>query len=285
MFRLLAEAESHVHGVPVTDIHFHEVGTMDAVADIVSVCLLLYELNADEVIASPVTTGSGHVHCAHGILPVPAPATAYLLRDVPIQSGDVRDELCTPTGAALLKYFVTRFGDMPVLRVSAIGYGMGKKDFQTANCVRAMFGEAQDETDRVAELACNVDDMTGEAIGYAVGKLLECGALDVWTEPIYMKKNRPGTCIRLLCRLGDREQMLRALFKHTSTIGVRASVLTRSTLQRTVETVDTPYGAVRFKVSDGYGVHRDKPEADDAARVADEQDVSFQQAVRLLEDS
>ena len=285
VFGLLAEAESHVHGVPVTDIHFHEVGTMDAVADIVGVCYLLYALNADEIVASPVCTGSGHVHCAHGILPVPTPATTYLLQDIPIYSGDIPSELCTPTGAALLKYFVDRFGDMPVMRTSAIGYGMGKKEFSSANCVRALLGDTQEESDRVAELSCNVDDMTGEAIGYAVGKLFDAGALDVYTLPIYMKKNRPGVCIRVLCKLTDKEDMARAIFKQTTTLGVCEAVLTRYTLQRETETVDTPYGAIRYKVSDGYGVRRDKPEADDVARVADEQNCSFQQAQTLLEES
>ena len=136
----IAQAESHVHGVPVTDIHFHEVGTMDAVADVTAVCLLMEELAADQVIASPVHVGGGTVRCAHGVLPVPAPATAYLLRDVPIYGGAIQGELCTPTGAALLRHFVTRFGDLPVMTLEAVGYGMGQKDFPRANCLRAMLG-------------------------------------------------------------------------------------------------------------------------------------------------
>ena len=143
VYGLIAEAESHAHGVPVTEIHFHEVGTMDAVADITAVCLLMNKIAPDQVIVSPVHVGSGHVHCAHGILPVPAPATAYILNGVPMYGGAVKGELCTPTGAALLKHFATRFGDMPVMRTEAIGYGMGKKDFEQANCIRAMLGEAK----------------------------------------------------------------------------------------------------------------------------------------------
>lgn len=142
VYRLIAEAESHVHGKPVEQIHFHEVGTMDAVADVISVCMLMQELKPERIAASPVHVGSGHVRCAHGILPVPAPATAYILRGIPIYGGQVRGELCTPTGAALLKYFVKEFGNMPVMRVEKIGYGMGKKDFEMANCVRAMWGES-----------------------------------------------------------------------------------------------------------------------------------------------
>lgn len=143
VYKLIAEAESHVHGIPVSQIHFHEVGTMDAVADITAVCLLMHELTPDTVIASPVHVGSGHVHCAHGILPVPAPATAYLLKGIPIYGGEIRGELCTPTGAALLKHFVTRFGAMPVIKIQSIGYGMGKKDFPNINCIRAMLGECE----------------------------------------------------------------------------------------------------------------------------------------------
>ena len=143
VYGLIAEAESHAHGKPVPEIHFHEVGTMDAIADVTAVCMLMERLSLDQVMATPVHVGSGHVHCAHGIMPVPAPATAYILQGIPTYGGGVKGELCTPTGAALLKYFVNAFGDQPVLRVSAIGYGMGKKDFKAANCVRAMLGEAE----------------------------------------------------------------------------------------------------------------------------------------------
>lgn len=147
IYNLIAEAESLAHGVPVEQIHFHEVGNMDAIADITAVCLLLYEISPEQIIVSPVHVGSGHVKCAHGILPVPAPATAIILRDVPIYSDGIKGELCTPTGAALLKYFATQFGDMPVMKTKVIGYGMGKKDYQTANCVRMMLGDTNESTD------------------------------------------------------------------------------------------------------------------------------------------
>ena len=166
VYQLIAEAESHVHGVPVDEIHFHEVGTMDAIADITAVCILMNRLAPDEVVVSPINVGSGQVQCAHGILPVPAPATAYILKDVPIYSGSFRGEMCTPTGAALLKHFATRFDMMPMMSVQAIGYGMGKKDFEAANCVRAMLGESKSAADEICELSCNLDDVTGEALGY-----------------------------------------------------------------------------------------------------------------------
>ena len=284
VYSLIAQAESHVHGVPVPEIHFHEVGTVDAVADVTAVCLLMNELAPDEVVVSPVHVGSGQVRCAHGILPVPAPATAYILSGVPIYGGEIMGELCTPTGAALLKHFAARFGDMPVMRTQAIGYGMGKKDFPRANCVRAMLGETASQTDTVLELSCNVDDMTAEAVGFAMDRLFEGGALEVYTVPIGMKKSRPGTLIRVMCTERDREKILGLLFKHTATIGVRESVTRRYVLDRSVETVRTPYGEVRRKAASGYGVSRAKYEYDDLSRIAREQNLSLDGAKSLLED-
>ena len=271
----IAQAESQVHGVPVEYIHFHEVGALDAIADVTAVCLLMARLDPEEVVVSPIHVGSGQVRCAHGILSVPAPATAYLLRDIPIYSGDIAGELCTPTGAALLKHFATRFGPLPVMKVHSIGYGMGKKDFPRANCVRAMLGETRQTGDRVVELCCNLDDMTGEDIGFAMEKLLSAGALDAFTVPIGMKKSRPGVLLSVLCREDQRESMVRLLMKHTTTLGVREYSCERYTLSRRTETVDTPYGPVRKKVSFGYGVRREKPEYDDLARIAGEQNMSI----------
>ena len=284
VYGLIAEAESHVHGVPVSDIHFHEIGTMDAIADITAVCLLMNELAPDEVICSPVHVGSGHVKCAHGILPVPAPATAFILQGVPTYGGGVKGELCTPTGAALLKHFVTRFGDMPVMKTQAIGCGMGKKDFETANCVRAMFGEDEDKTDTVLELSCNVDDMTAEEIGFAMDRLFEGGANEVFTIPIGMKKSRPGTLLRVMCKEQDREKMLHLIFQYTSTIGVRETPTHRYILDRRIETVQTPYGEVRRKISSGYGVSRAKYEYEDLAKIASEQSLGIEEVKKLLED-
>lgn len=277
VYTLIAEAESHVHGVPVSEIHFHEVGTMDAVADVTAVCLLMERIAPDQVIASPVHVGCGQVRCAHGILPVPAPATAYILREVPVYGGEIRGELCTPTGAALLKYFVTQFGGMPVMTTTAIGYGMGKKDFPAANCVRAMLGETENAGDTILELNCNVDDMTGEAIGFAMEELFAAGALEVYTTPIGMKKSRPGTLISVMCRPEDREKMVRMLFRHTTTIGIREQRYRRYTLDRSMETVSTPYGEIRKKIAAGYGVTRQKYEYEDLARAARENDLSVRE--------
>ena len=276
VYEEIAQAESHVHGVSVDQIHFHEVGSMDAVADVTAVCLLLHRLDVDRIVVSPVHVGSGQVRCAHGILPVPAPATAWILREVPIYGGSIAGELCTPTGAALLKHFADEFGNMPPMRVSAIGYGMGRKDFPRANCVRAMLGQTEEKQgDAVVELRCNVDDMTGEAVGFALERLLAEGALDAFTTPIGMKKSRPATLITVLCRPEQCERMVRLLLRHTTTLGVREQLCRRYTLKRRVETVNTPYGPVRKKVSEGYGVRREKYEYEDLAGIAAEQGISL----------
>ena len=283
VYALIAEAESHVHNKPVTEIHFHEVGTMDAVADITAVCLLMERLAPEQVVVSPIHVGSGQVKCAHGILPVPAPATAYILRGVPIYGGSIQGELCTPTGAALLRHFATKFGDMPVMKTTAIGYGMGKKDFEAANCVRALFGETEDAGDFITMLECNLDDMSAEAVGFAQERLFTAGALDVYTMAAQMKKSRPGVVLYVMCRSEEKQKMVSLLFRHTTTLGVREQTYRRYTLSRTVDTVQTAYGKVRRKLSSGYGVSREKYEYEDVARIAREQGMSFAEIMTDIE--
>ena len=282
VYGLIAEAESRAHGMPVDQIHFHEVGTMDAVADIAGVCLLLHEIGAGQIIASPVHMGSGHVHCAHGILPVPAPATAHILRGIPAYSTQVRGELCTPTGAALLKHFVKEFGGMPVMATSKIGYGMGKKDFERANCVRAFLGETAVAGSEVVELSCNLDDMTPEALGYVQELLFEAGALEVYTIPVGMKKNRPGILLTCMCRHDQEETMTSLLFKHTTTLGIREHVSRRFTLNREMREIETPYGTVREKISSGYGITRSKLEYEDLAGIAHRQGMSLEEVKNAI---
>lgn len=269
VYARIARAESRVHGVEIDQIHFHEVGTLDALADVTAVCYLMEKLGNPTVYASPVHVGSGHVSCAHGILPVPAPATAEILKGIPIYGGQIQGELCTPTGAALLKQFVCEFGDMPVMTPKAVGYGMGKKNFAIANCVRAVLGESGTGTgDSIVELCCNLDDMTGEDVGFAMEQLLAAGAADVFTTPIGMKKNRPGVMLSVLCREDKREEMVHLLFRYTTTLGVRETLHRRYCLQRRQESVATAYGDVNVKISSGYGVERRKPEYDDLAKIA-----------------
>ena len=284
VYQLIAQAESAAHGVPADQIHFHEVGTMDAVADITAVCMLMEELSVDQVIVSPVHVGSGKVRCAHGILPVPAPATAYILKDVPIYGGKIQGELCTPTGAALLKHFATKFGDMPVMKTKAIGYGMGKKDFEMANCVRAMLGETADDVSRVSELCCNIDDMTAEEIGFATETILAAGALEVFTVSTGMKKSRPGILLEVMCREEDRDRMIELIFLHTTTLGVREQFSRRYTMTRSIKTIKTPYGDVRKKVSTGYGTSREKYEYEDLASIARKQGISIREARQTASD-
>ncbi len=284
VYKIIAEAESKVHGRPVSEIHFHEVGTMDAVADVAAVCLLINELEPDEIVVSPVHVGSGQVKCAHGILPVPAPATALILEGVPIYGGSIKGELCTPTGAALLKYYADRFGDMPVMKIDSIGYGMGKKDFEAANTVRAMFGDTKQRPEFVIELSCNVDDMTAEDISYAMNKLFEAGAREVFTVPAGMKKSRPGTLIKTICDESLKGKIVETLFKYTTTIGIREVKTERYVLTRTVETVDTKWGKVRRKISSGYNVKRVKYEHDDLEGIADKMNVSIDEVRAMLSD-
>lgn len=282
VYRLIAEAESRVHGKPVELIHFHEVGAMDAVADIAAVCLMMNELSPERITVSPVNVGSGTVKCAHGILPVPAPATALLLKDVPIYSNAISGELCTPTGAALLKYFADGFGNMPVTVPEKIGYGMGKKDFPAANCVRVILGNDGSDDGTVYELKCNLDDMTPEALGYAMDVLFKEGALDAFTEAVGMKKSRSGVMLTVLCREKDREKMVRLIFKHTSTIGIREIKTRRYVLDRQTEEVESPYGKLRIKVSLGYGVKKVKPEFEDVREIAEKNGISIEDVVKSI---
>lgn len=283
VYRILAEAEGRVHGAPMSDIHFHEIGTLDAVADITAVCRMMELLAPDEVLASPVHVGSGEVHCAHGILPVPAPATAEILKGVPIYGGNIPGELCTPTGAALLKRFVDRFGEMPVMSVQAIGYGMGKRDFARANCVRILLGEQDGAQDSVSLLSCNLDDMSAEDIAFAMEKLLADGALDVYTVPIGMKKNRPGVMLCAICRPEDRDRMVRLVFRHTTTIGIRVEERMRCVLDRETQRRQTSFGEFPVKKVSGYGVSREKYEFEELARFARERDMSIREVRECLE--
>ena len=282
VYGLIADAESQVHGVPVDQIHFHEVGALDAVADVVGVCLLIHLLSPDQIMASPVHTGAGFVRCAHGILPVPAPATALILSGVPTYGGQVQGELCTPTGAALLRHFVTRFGDRPPMAVSRIGYGMGQKDFERLNCVRAFLGDTGDAMEDIVKLECNLDDMTGEDIGFAMERLFAAGARDVYSQPIGMKKSRPGVMLTCVCLPADADALAAQMFKHTTTLGIRRLSCSRYVMTRREDTVSTPYGPVRIKRSSGMDALREKPEYEDLSRIARENDLSLAQVRALL---
>ena len=278
VYGAIAEAEGAAHGTTPDLVHFHEVGSLDAIADVVGVSLLMEQIAPERVVASPVRIGFGTVKCAHGILPVPAPATAALLKGIPVYAGELRGEMCTPTGAALLKHFADSFGNMPLMDVSAIGVGLGTRDFGAANCLRAFLGEGGEELPRISELRCNIDDATPEEIGFAMELLLEKGALDVFTVPIGMKKNRPATLLCCLCTTDREEKMGRLLLRHTPTLGVRIYRPERMTLSRGFETAETAYGPVSVKTAEGWGVRKRKAEYDDIAKIARENGLTLAEA-------
>ena len=278
VYKLLADAESSVHGEPVSKIHFHEVGNLDAIVDIVGVCTLIKKLAPDRIVVSPIHVGSGFVRCVHGLLPVPAPATASLLKGVPTYSTHITGELCTPTGAALLKHFANSFGSMPMMSVNKIGYGMGAKDFEAVNCVRAFWGETDNSANgQIAELRCNIDDMTGESIGFAQQLLLDAGARDVFAIPVQMKKGRPGVLLTCICDVDKADFFAGLILKYTTTFGVRKSICDRYELKREIKVEATPYGEIRIKEGSGYGAEKYKVEYEDIADAAKRNGVTLQE--------
>ncbi len=282
VYRIIAEAESKAHGKPVDFVHFHEVGAMDAVADITSVCMLIDKLSPDVIIGSPVRLGKGFVKCAHGVLPVPAPATADIVRGIPVYSGDIDGEMCTPTGAALLKHFVSDYKEMPVLSIDKIGYGMGKKDFPKANCVRAFLCSEDNNSDEVYELSANIDDMTAEYIAFATSTMLENGALDVYTTAIGMKNSRPAVKISCLCKEDKVSEMEHCFFAHTTTIGVRKQKFSRTVLDRTFITKDSKFGEIQFKSCTYNGKTKEKAEFSDIAKIAKDNNISLTDVINEI---
>ena len=283
IYQLVAQAEAKVHKSTVTQIHFHELGMLDAIADIVAVCVLLEALNFDEIIISPIHVGTGTVHCAHGELPVPAPATMELLAGIPMYADyHIKGELCTPTGAALAKYFGTAFSHMPVMTPTKISYGFGMKQFERPNCIRAFVDMINDSEDTIIEMSCNLDDMTPEEIGYAVEQLLLSPALDVFTTPIMMKKQRPGTMLIVLCKIDDIDSVRDLIFKHTTSLGIRYHRCKRYILSRSAGDIDWKGNRIAFKISSGFGVKRHKYEYDSLATIAKQNDMSLLDLKRQL---
>ena len=280
VYDAIAQAEAKAHGCPVGDVHFHEVGALDAVADVVGVCYALYLLQPDRILASPVHVGSGTVRCAHGVMPVPAPATANLLAGVPIYGGVVKGELCTPTGAALLTHFAQSFGPMPVMATRGVGVGIGTKTFEQANCVRAFLGETEEGANgEILELVCNIDDMTPEALSFACTQLLERGALDVYTVPGTMKKGRPGWVLTVLCAPEREGALARNILAQTTTNGLRVRRCGKYFLAPGADRVQTQWGPVGLKTAQGFGITHIKPEFEDAAKLAREHQVPYQTVV------
>ena len=274
LFERLAEAEAAIHAMPVERVHLHEVGAADSIIDIVGAVYGLEQLGAEHIVSSPLNVGGGTVTCAHGVFPVPAPATARLLQGVPVYAGDVQMELVTPTGALIVTGYAERFGPIPAMTMGQIGYGAGDRDPKRhPNVLRMIVGEADGAAHarRVVEILCEIDDMNPQLFGPLMDQLHRAGALDVFYAPVQMKKNRTGTLVTVLARPEDRDRLSGILFAETTTIGVRYQEMMRECLDREVTTLETPVGAVRFKIARRLGhVLNASPEFDDCARIATE---------------
>ena len=276
IYSIIAQAESKAHGVPVGEVHFHEVGMLDAIADVTVSAYLINKLNVNKIITSPVNVGNGTVHCAHGEMPVPAPATANILTEVPYYKSDINTELCTPTGAAILKYFTNSFENEPKLdSVKKIGIGYGTKEFKRANILRVF---AYEENESITELSCNIDDITGEEAAFAAERIMQSGALDCFITPIIMKKGRPAYMLTVLCKNDDCDKFAKLIFKHTTTIGLRKYMPSRYTLEREF----TENSGVSVKRSEGYGAIKEKAEFEGIKALALKEDISIFEAKKRL---
>ena len=286
IFRRLGEAEAAVHDVPLEKIHFHEVGSVDAIVDIVGACIGFEALGIEKFSCSALNVGGGTAKMAHGVLPVPAPATAKLLQGKPTYSNGVRKELVTPTGAAIVATLCDSFGPQPAMSVSTIGYGAGSTDLEgQPNVVRIMVGEVAEKVipgfdEEIAVIEANLDDMNPQIYGYFLEKALAAGALDVYTTPVQMKKNRPGTLLTLLCKPADTNNLMSLIFAETTTLGARTYRAQRRTLPRETVNVHTQYGDVHIKLSRVNGnIRHVAPEYEDCRRLASEKNVPLQQVI------
>jgi len=281
IFEALGAAEAKIHNVPIESIHFHEVGAVDAIVDIVCAAVGAEALGVDEIVCSSLNVGGGSVKCAHGTFPVPAPATVELLRDAPVYSTGLQAELVTPTGAAIVRTLARRFGPFPQMKVEKSAYGAGSRDFPgNPNVVRLVIGEgiatlaAKANADIVSVLEANLDDLNPQVFGYVMDRLLEEGALDVFGMPVQMKKNRPGTLLTVLCKAEDADKLTQLIFSETTTLGVRRREETRQTLARRWESVRTEWGEVRIKIASMNGtITNYAPEYEDCRRIAAEHHV------------
>jgi uncharacterized protein (TIGR00299 family) protein len=286
IFQKLGEAEACVHDVPVEKIHFHEVGAVDAIVDIVGACIGFHMLGIEKFACSPLNVGGGTVKMAHGVLPVPAPATANLLQGKPTYSNGVQRELVTPTGAAIVATLCDSFGPQPAMSVSAIGYGAGAADLEgQPNVLRIMIGETAEKVvpgydQEITVIEANLDDMNPQIYGYLQEKALAAGALDVFTAPVQMKKNRPGTLLTVLCQPADAQTLMTLIFAETTTFGVRTHAAQRRVLPREFVKVTTSFGEVRVKLSRVNGrILHVSPEYDDCRRLAEEKNVPLQRVI------
>ena len=285
IFEALGAAEAKIHNVPIEDIHFHEVGAVDAMVDIVCASVGSEALGVDEIICSPLNVGGGTVKCAHGTFPVPAPATVELLKDAPVYSSGVQMELVTPTGAAIVKTLVRRFGPFPQMKIDKSGYGAGSRELDgRPNVARLVIGDAVSAhvaSETITVLEANIDDLNPQVFGYVMDRLFEEGALDVFGMPVQMKKNRPGTLLTVLCKPEDADKLTQLIFAETTTLGVRRREEARQTLARRWENVRTQWGEVRIKIASMNGtVTNYAPEYEDCRRLAAEHRVPLKMVMQ-----
>jgi len=277
IFQKVAEAEAKVHGTTLQKVHFHEVGAVDSIADIVGSAIAWDMLGVDRVVCSAVPTGTGFVNIAHGRCAIPAPATGELLKGIPLAASNVQGELTTPTGAAIVATMVDEFGPLPAIDIETIGYGAGQSDFEHPNILRLIVGESSGtaaQTDKIVLLETNLDDVSGEMVGHCISQLWNAGALDVATSPLQMKKDRPGTLLSVQCQSADAEKMAGIIFRETTTLGLRRSTVERITLPRSTRSVSTDWGNIDGIVAElPDGSQRFSPEYDSCRQIADKHQV------------
>jgi len=288
IFTRLAESEAKVHGTSVDEVHFHEVGAVDAICDVVGAVWALELLRVERVVCSPIPVGYGTVTCSHGVMPVPAPATAELLKGVPIASSDETGELTTPTAAAILTTLADDFGPVPSMTTGSIGYGAGSREGRIRpNLLRVLIGDSASadtgDSDSVLHLETNLDDATPQIIAYCVERLLSAGALDAWTVPIHMKKQRTGVTLCVLCRVGDRAAMEAIILAETPTLGIRRMTVDRAIVPRRQESVETRFGRIRLKVGERDGITTATPEFEDCRSAAVEHGAALREVIASAE--
>ncbi len=286
IFFEIAKAEAAVHGKDISEIHFHEVGAVDSIVDIVGVSVCLDMLGADRICCSKVREGSGFVECRHGRLPVPVPAVAKMMEgsDIVLAIGDAKGELVTPTGFGILKAMAEGSDAMPAMKIERVGYGFGKRDTGSLNALRVFMGRAETADDRVSVIEANIDDMTGEMLGHAMERFFAAGALDVYFAPVQMKKNRPAVTMTVLCAIKDTEDMTKLFFRETSTLGVRTTETARMVMERSLKTIETEFGPIRFKIAFYGDIRKSSPEYEDCAAAARKSGLPIREIYRRLKD-
>jgi pyridinium-3,5-bisthiocarboxylic acid mononucleotide nickel chelatase len=287
VFREIAKAEARVHNKDINEVHFHEVGAIDSIVDIVGIAICLDLLGVEKVFSSPLHDGHGFIECQHGIIPVPVPAVMEMLKDsnIPLISEDINTELVTPTGMGIIKCLSSQYGVMPAMTIEKVGYGMGKRETGRFNALRVVLGTLTEDrvtSDEVILLETNIDDMTAEALGYTTEKLLEAGALDVFITPIHMKKNRPANMLSVLVKSENEEKTVDLLLRETTTIGIRKSSMKRYCMEREIVEVDVEFGKARVKIATGYGIRKLAPEYEDCKEIALRTGLPFREVYSMV---